>query len=485
MTSSPFLTGRLRPPASLSSEPTAGRRIDPIAWSALAVAVGAVFTVLVLATTWLPAGYRLGPLSAEINAADGCVALLAGYLAHGRFVRDRYVRFGLIAQGLALFGAASLVLPAAMQLVPTGRAGSALVWAAAVVRLIASGLIAAGACAGDRRMRSRTPRGLAAAGPPAVLLLVLLVVGALASQLPPALIPVTPGGPEPLVFTSHPLLAGIQILSAVLLLAAAVMLTRLAVLHPFDVIGMMGPAFVLDGFALFQYALFPTLTTDWIYSGDVLRTGCYALLLVGAVVEIRRYWTGQSRVAVLADRRRLAREIHDGVVQEIAYIRMETRSLPQSDGADRIVDACDRALDEARDAVHALALSEAESLHHLLQRTAHDLSRRYGLDVRLLLDGDPQTDAIQRQGLVRIAREAVANAARHGRARTAIISLERNDDMWQLEILDDGDGFDPDTVGVTAGGYGLISMRERADALPGRCIVESRPGAGTTVRVAW
>jgi signal transduction histidine kinase len=366
MTSSPFLTGRLRPASPPSSAPAPGHRIDPIAWTAVAVVVGAVFTVLVLAAPWLPAGYRLGPLSAEINAADGCVALLAAYLAHGRFVRDRDLRFGLIAQGLALFGAASLVMPVAMQLVPAGHAAGAFVWAAAVVRLVASGLIAAGACAGDRRVRSGPPRGLAAAAPPAVLVVVLLLVGAVASLLPPALVPVTEGRPDPLVFTSHPFLAAVQILSAVLLLAAAVLLTRLAVLHPLDVIGMMGPAFVLDGFALFQYALFPTLTTDWIYSGDVLRAGCYALLLVGAVVEIRRYWSGQSRAAVLADRRRLAREIHDGVVQEIAYIRMETRSLPLSDGAERIVDACDRALDEARDAVHALALSEAEPLHHLL-----------------------------------------------------------------------------------------------------------------------
>ena len=75
--------------------------------------------------------------------------------------------------------------------------------------------------------------------------------------------------------------------------------------------------------------LFPSLYTDWLYTGDFLRTGAYLLLLIGAVSEIQHYWHVQAELAVLDDRRRLARELHDGVIQELAYIKSEGRALPE------------------------------------------------------------------------------------------------------------------------------------------------------------
>jgi signal transduction histidine kinase len=485
MTTSPTLLDQPRPTVRRQWSVVREHRADPIAWTASALLLGCGVTAMMLFSDWFPAGYRAGPLSAEVNAFDGCVALLVAFLSHGHFVRDRRIRHRLIAHGLAVLGMTSLALPVAALLLPTDRNGTSLLWASAILRLVGAGLVAAGAIAGDRTIRRMPRRGVAVGAPVGLLLVVLLATTVAGPVLPPALMAVRPGAAVPLLFTSDPVFAAIQLLCAVGFLLAAVVLTRLAVVHPGDLIGPMGPAFALGTFALVQYALFPTLTTDWLYSGDLLRTSCYALLLIGAAVEIRRYWTGQSRAAVLEDRRRLAREIHDGVVQEISYIRMETRSMPPSEGADRIVDACDRALDEARDAVHALALSNDEPLAHQLQRAAHDLSRRYGMQVVLRLEDAPTPDADQRHGLVRIVREAIANAARHGAAATVVVALSRSEIGWILEVRDDGRGFDSTEVSATAGGYGLISMRERADALPGRCVVESQPGHGTTVRVTW
>jgi signal transduction histidine kinase len=485
MTSSAPVLGRLRPHVRVRRSTAAKRWTDPVLWTVVALVTGFGFTAVVTLTEWFPKGFRAGTLSTEVNAVDGGIALLVAYLSHGRFVREHRARHRLIAHGLAVIGVAGLASAPAAQFLRLDGAGAPVLWANAVLRLFGTAFIVAGALCGDVRVRRAPVRGVGLLVPVALVGTVLVAVAILDPALPPAIVSLRAGSQAPLGFTSDPVFGAMQLLSAFGFATASVTLTRLAMRHRGDSMGLKGPAFALGAFALFQYALFPTLATDWIYTGDVMRTGCYALLLLGAVLEIRRYWTGQSRAAVLADRRRLAREIHDGVVQEISYIRMESRSLPPREGVDRIVDACDRALDEARDAVHALALSDDEPLQHLLERAAHDLARRHAIEVAMQLTGDPSPDADQRHGLIRIVREAIANAARHGEARTVSITLAPNDVGWSLEVRDDGRGFDPAVVAATAGGYGLISMRERADALPGRCIVESAPGSGTTVKVMW
>jgi signal transduction histidine kinase len=93
--------------------------------------------------------------------------------------------------------------------------------------------------------------------------------------------------------------------------------------------------------------------------------------------------------------------------------------------------------------------------------------------------------AEQRHALLRIAREALSNAARHGRGARAVVRLAGEGSGGCLTVRDDGAGFD---LGVAVGhatGFGLISMRERATALPGSFELDSAPGQGTTVTVRW
>jgi len=92
--------------------------------------------------------------------------------------------------------------------------------------------------------------------------------------------------------------------------------------------------------------------------------------------------------------------------------------------------------------------------------------------------------------LLRIVGEAVRNAARHGRARTVLVTLrsDTTDDRvtHQLTVTDDGAGFDPSSPPPWGGGgYGLTSMRDRATAIGGTLAVESETGVGTTVTVVW
>jgi signal transduction histidine kinase len=338
--------------------------------------------------------------------------------------------------------------------------------------------------AGTVQRRVLAPRLISTVGPVVLVLLVFAVVHLVAPALPDPLTPTPQGFPPVPAYAASEPFAVLQLVSAVGFALAAVALAS----RPSEDVSvrLMGPAFAFGTFALVNYALFPSIYSDWLSTGDVLRTVCYLLLLAGAVLEIRRYWSVRTEAAVLQDRRRLAREIHDGVVQEIVYIRMESQALlPEHGAAHRLLDACDRALDEARDAVHALASAHDERFERQLQRAAHDLSRRFDVTVVVAAHAHVDVTAEQQHALIRIVREAISNAARHGRARRIDVRLDHDGERHLLLIADDGRGFDVAATGATAGGYGLTSMRERAEALPGTLTLRSAAGAGTILEVSW
>jgi signal transduction histidine kinase len=110
------------------------------------------------------------------------------------------------------------------------------------------------------------------------------------------------------------------------------------------------------------------------------------------------------------------------------------------------------------------------------------VAERYDVTLDLELDESIVVDRAQRHALVRIAREAVLNAVRHGRVERVRLELGRDPEGSYLRVADEGAGFDP---GVRRSGFGLISMRERAEALPGTFELSSRPGEGTTVMIRW
>jgi signal transduction histidine kinase len=173
------------------------------------------------------------------------------------------------------------------------------------------------------------------------------------------------------------------------------------------------------------------------------------------------------------------------VVQELGYIRAEARTMSADETArQHIVDACDRALDEARAAVDALGRGSDEPLGYALHRAARDVAERHGGRVVVDLDDTVDAEQSQRHALTRITREAVSNALRHGGVDRVHLTLDSHSGARRLVVRDDGRGFD--ASGLSAGrGYGMTSMRERAAGLPGHLDVESAPGQGTEVVVVW
>ncbi len=209
------------------------------------------------------------------------------------------------------------------------------------------------------------------------------------------------------------------------------------------------------------------------------------LLAAGAVVEIRGHQRRCARLATIEERARVARELHDGVAQELAHVLAHARRLEaHRPGAEsqRLLGAAERALHESRAAISTLRAPLDEPLSEALHRVAGELGRRLGLDVRVDADPAVELEPEARRAVLRIVGEALSNAARHGGARSAAIEL-RDGAAPRLTISDDGRGFDPDPGRIPKGCFGLVSMRERAAALGGRLAVRSTPGAGTEIEV--
>ncbi|MEU5125881.1 sensor histidine kinase [Streptomyces mobaraensis] len=204
----------------------------------------------------------------------------------------------------------------------------------------------------------------------------------------------------------------------------------------------------------------------------------------------------QHTAGVLAERERLAREIHDTLAQGFSSIqlllRAAERALPDApETAARHVDQARQAavdnLAEARRLVAALAppALEGTTLADALDRLCAATGARHRLAVRFRRTGGPAPlPTAYEVALLRVAQSALANTVRHAGATTAEVTLDRPRDHVVLRVADDGRGFDPGLLPAPDpenGGFGLAAMRARIDALGGDLTVASTPGQGTVL----
>ena len=191
--------------------------------------------------------------------------------------------------------------------------------------------------------------------------------------------------------------------------------------------------------------------------------------------------------ATVEERRRIARELHDGLAHELAFIASKTRGAATGAGAPHdaraLAGAADRARDEARRAITVLSVSQPQSLDDAISQTVEDLGSRLGVAWDLQLADNVEVPGEVRENLLRIVREAITNAASHGASEHVRVSLER-DEQLRLVIEDDGCGFDTERENA-AGGFGLQSMQERAASVGAVLSVDSVPEHGTRVAVAF
>ena len=191
----------------------------------------------------------------------------------------------------------------------------------------------------------------------------------------------------------------------------------------------------------------------------------------------------QRRAAILDERRRCARDLHDGLAQELAYIKMQSARMAAAEPggqAGQLALASERALDELRTAIADLRHQRAEPFSEEVSHVSRQLATRAGARVRLDLDATLEVDPERRDPLLRLLREAVTNGVNHGQATDVWIELS-DDEGLRLAVRDNGVGFAPEEATSKPDSFGLVGMRERVRALGGDLRVRSRPGAGTEV----
>jgi signal transduction histidine kinase len=443
---------------------------------AMAVACGAMVGLQARA----PLAFRNPELRAMIETAITLSALAAGTLFAFSFAYRRRVRDLLLAAALLELGIVNLVsyvLPAAAD--ATGGPGL-LMGGPMVSKVFAAATLAAALAFGERRAapgRGRVAIALAAsigAAALAELLGLLLrhqlgVGGGIAHRGLAAAAP-------------HPVGLGCALFTGIVLITAAALLAHSPRRSNDHVPALLAPAMALLAASQLEYLALPAPGIGWVTAREALRVTAYGLIMAAAVrqeVAIRR---AIAQTAAEEERRRIARDLHDGLAQDLAFIAAHGARIAGEAGEDHpLAIAARRALAVSRGAIADLSAADAPSARTALRHVADELETRFGVHVEVSAE-DADLPRAAREDVVRIVREAIVNAA-HGGAHNIAVSL-RQDDSFILRVRDDG-------VGITSGpvkarpGFGLRSMRERAGALGGRLTTRPAVDGGTEVEVVF
>ena len=449
----------------------------------LTIALGLLLTLLLNSVESLEPSYQNRSLHAAKETAAALVLLLVAALLIGRFRRAGRLLDLLALAGVVVLAGKNLIF-SVLTAILTETSGDLTTWRTTGAGMLGAGLLAASAFAPDRILRDRRRAMVVTAVSCLAALGVLLILADL-FELPGAFTeePETLAELNRLSQNAELLIADAG--ATILFLIAGVAFARRAEAEDDEFQLWLGVGSIIAGIAYLNYSLFPSSYTDFLYVGDIFRVSAVVAWGIGTIRVIATSQAAEARAAVLEERRRVAREIHDGVAQELAFISTHMHALAQrideDESTEQIMESVQRALDETRGAISALSRPVMEPLHVALARTAHDIALR--LDVQLVLDVDRHVTVppAWEDALPRILREAMANSVRHGGAQKIGVHLRDADGIW-LRITDDGDGFDP-AGPRSAASYGLTGMRERTESLGGEFKLASAPGSGTTIDV--
>ena len=210
----------------------------------------------------------------------------------------------------------------------------------------------------------------------------------------------------------------------------------------------------------------------------------------GIAIENARLYQEVNRLAVLEDRERIAKELHDGVIQALFAVGMGLQGTALMTGDEELerrlesaVAEIDRVIRDLRNYIFGLrpGILADRQLDEALRQLGEELQQKS--EVITVVDVDPavasELTAVAAD-VLQLTREALSNVGRHAEASTCRVSLYRSDDQAVLEIDDDGTGFDP----VSAKrGDGLANLETRVEALGGSLSIESASAQGTTIKI--
>ena len=443
-------------------------------WLAYALAAGAALaaTVAIPLAEPLRFAYPAPSLHVALETGTALIGLVAtAIVVRGWRDGPRLDRL-IVAAGLAVLAATSALLAAMLAISPDGGPRGLV---GLTGMLAGSLLVCAGAFAPARRLVR--PAG-------AALAMLAIVLATLAAAVVPVELVLDEwrGHQQPAeadltrTLLSQPLAAVVlQMTMALSLAAASVGLTGRGIRAEEAFPRRLGLACLFFSFSMLHYALLPPVTQEWVHLGDLLRLLFCVVLLWAAVLEVAGAVAAR---AAARERRRIARDLHDGVAQELAFIRRRAERMSGQPDAEDIVVAAERALQDSRWAIEHLARAPDEPLERVLARHAAAIAARTGVAVTFVTIGTTEHVGPEvSEALARILGEAVTNA-RHGNA--TLVHIELSTHPLRLRVIDDGTGFD---TSANATGFGLGGMRERAALVGAELSVRSGPGSGTEVAV--
>lgn len=223
--------------------------------------------------------------------------------------------------------------------------------------------------------------------------------------------------------------------------------------------------------------------------------GTHVIAIVRDVTERRaaaeELMTAHEQLALVDDRERIARDLHDTVIQRLFAVGLSLQAAlsrtPDADTATRIdtaINEIDATIRDIRTAIFSLhsRRATASGLRDDVLSTAREAGRALGFDPKVEFDGpvDAATNDLVREQLIPTLREALSNVVKHANAQHVSVAVRVSDDEIVLEVLDDGVGPGDNT---SDGGRGLGNMSERALTIGGRCEVRAGSAGGT--HVTW
>jgi signal transduction histidine kinase len=503
----------------LSTSPQAEARPDRRVELAIAMVPAAlvVLTLIVLLDPRVRPAFVNTPFDLTINVAGTLVAVAVTALGgvHFREGRDpaalvRSSAFLVLATHSAMLAAVTVVGFEPAFGLSLQEPGQLPLWATLIARGVAATLlIVAGVAALRRWDAERWPAALVLALPALAVAAVIVLAAVAQASLPElldaqALSQLQREPAAPLFAASGPLLVGLQTLIGIGFLGAAALSYQVYRSDARVIDSYLAIGFILAAFSQLHGAIHPGTYASMVTTGDLLRLAFYAVLLIALAAEsrsdVRALHDANQRLvrlgevevarATAEERARLAREIHDGMSQELWFAKLKQGRLAQlpelTDDArglaQEVAGAIEAALAEARQAILALRPAEGASFGQVVERYVEDFADRFGIPATCRCD--PAAEGLPSRSqaeLLRIVQEGLNNVRKHADATVVHVEVEAVPSGLRLTVTDNGRGFEPDTG--SSSGYGLRSMQERAGLIGATLAIVSRPRDGTRVTV--
>ncbi len=463
--------------------------------------------------------------SADV-AINALTVLAAGSLA--ALALARYREAGRLAglfqaSAFLLIAWVSLLNVAVVVLKVEGEFGLSLgglpeqlpLYVSSITRLGAGALLVVGGATAVNMFQSqpRTRRTLLV--PSTVVTVVLVVLYLIREQIPTfdSLLPAFLGPIGIKAMITDPRFAGampdvtgtallIQAVSAALFLVGVILYRRSYLRDGPVADGYLAVAMLIGAFAEIHFYFYPGVYGGLVTTSEALRLAFFVVLFAGINAESRsdlralrlayaaldRMRLSEAERATLEERTRLARELHDGLAQDLWFAKLKHERLvpyvpeDQKELAQEVTQAIDSAISEAKQAVVTMRAEEDRDrpLEELMSRTLDDFAARSGVRADFAAADLPAALPARTQvEVLRVLQEALTNVRKHADATVVRVSADFQDNTLRLTVVDNGRGFRPDET--TGDGLGVQGMKERARLMGGDMRVISEPSGGTTV----